>query len=68
MVLANLRRAERPGGYIYLTVEEIARADIERAYENLSARGLPVVQGEVVEGDVAGYHYYSGRHQAVAWF
>ena len=67
-VLANLHRAVRPGGCIYLTVEEISQADIEHAYENLSARGLPVVRGEVIEGDVAGYHYYPGRQQAIAWF
>jgi hypothetical protein len=27
-----------------------------------------VVWGEVVEGDVAGYHYYPTREQVVAWF
>jgi len=29
--------------------------------------GLPAVRGELVEGDAAGYHYYPGRPQAVAW-
>jgi hypothetical protein len=28
---------------------------------------LPIVRGEVIEGDVAGYHYYPGRSQALAW-
>ena len=41
---------------------------IEQAFESLSARGLPAVRGEIVEGDVAGYHYYPGREQAVGWF
>ena len=67
-VLANLHRAVRPGSCIYLTVEEISQADIDHAYKNLSARGLPVVRGEVIEGDVAGYHYYPGRQQTIAWF
>ncbi len=67
-VLANLRRAVRPGGLMYLTVEELDLAEIEQAFESLSARRLPAVRGEVIEGDVAGYHYYPGREQAVEWF
>ncbi len=68
LVLANLHRALRPGGVIYLTVEEVDQSDVDRAFEGLSARGLPAVRGEIVEGDVAGYHYYPGREQAVEWF
>jgi hypothetical protein len=67
-VLANLHRAVRPGGVMYLTVEEARQSKIDQAYESLSARGLPVVRGETVEGDVAGYHYYPGREQVVHWF
>jgi hypothetical protein len=52
----------------YLTVEEVEQADIDQAFQGLSARGLPAVRGEIVEGDVAGYHYYPGREQAVEWF
>ena len=37
------------------------------AFERLCARGLSAVRGELVEGDVAGYHYYPGRDQAVEW-
>src|SRR5207302_11297180 len=59
--------AVRPGGVMYLTVEEARQAKIDQAYESLSARGLPVVRGETVEGDVAGYHYYPGRDQVVQW-
>jgi ubiquinone/menaquinone biosynthesis C-methylase UbiE len=68
VVLANLHRAVRPGGVMYLTVEEVQQADIDQAFQSLSARGLPAVRGEIVEGDVAGYHYYPGREQAVEWF
>jgi len=66
-VLANLHRAVRPGGHLYLTVEEAEQREIEQAFEGLSARGLPAVRGEVTEGDVAGYHYYPGRDRAVGW-
>jgi hypothetical protein len=31
------------------------------AFDAMAARGLPAVHGEVVEGNVAGYHYYPGR-------
>jgi ubiquinone/menaquinone biosynthesis C-methylase UbiE len=68
LVLANLHRALRPGGVLYLTVEEVEQAEIDQAFQDLSARGLPAVRGEIVEGDVAGYHYYPGRDQAVGWF
>lgn len=44
------------------------RRDANKAFESLSARGLPAVRGEIVEGGVAGYHYYPGREQAVGWF
>jgi len=68
LVLANLHRVVRPGGVMYLTVEEVEQAEIDRAFRSLSARGLPAVPGEIVEGDVAGYHYYPGREQAAEWF
>ena len=68
VVLANLHHAVRPGGVIYLTVEEVEQAKIDQAFHSLSARGLPAVRGEIVEGDVAGYHYYPGRDQAIEWF
>jgi SAM-dependent methyltransferase len=66
-VLANLRRAVRAGGYLYLTVEEVPETDLDEAFAELSARRLPVVRGEVIEGDVAGYHFYPGRDQVVRW-
>ena len=67
LVLANLRRAVRPGGSLYLTVEEVAELVIEEAFLTLTRRGQPVVRGEVVDGDVAGYHYYPGRAQVADW-
>jgi 2-polyprenyl-3-methyl-5-hydroxy-6-metoxy-1,4-benzoquinol methylase len=69
LVLANLHRAVRPDGILYLTVEEVEQAKIDQAFQRLSARGLPAVRGEIVEGgEVADYHYYPGRDQAVGWF
>jgi SAM-dependent methyltransferase len=67
-VLANLHRAARPGGLVYVTVHELPRHHIERAFESLSARGLPAVRGELAEPDAPGYHYCPGRDQAVGWF
>jgi cyclopropane fatty-acyl-phospholipid synthase-like methyltransferase len=68
LVLANLRRAVHAGGHLYLTVEDIDDADIDAAYADGMAAGLPVVRGEVIEGDVAGYHFYPGRAQVLRWF
>ena len=69
LVLANLHRAVRPDGVMYLTVEEVDHSRIEQALASLSARGLPAVPGEIVDGEeVAGYHYYPGQQQAVEWF
>jgi SAM-dependent methyltransferase len=67
LVLANLRRAARPGGLVYLTVEEVAEPVVEEAFLTLTQRGQPAVRGEVVDGDVAGYHYYPGRAQVTDW-
>jgi SAM-dependent methyltransferase len=67
LVLANLARAVRPGGYLYLTVEEIPEPEIDAAFVELTERGLPAVRGEVIEGDVAGYHFYPGRIRVRRW-
>jgi SAM-dependent methyltransferase len=68
LVLANLHRAVRPGGFLYLTVEEADASTIDAAFEALARQGLPAVRGEVIEGDVAGYHYYPGRDRVLDWF
>jgi ubiquinone/menaquinone biosynthesis C-methylase UbiE len=67
VVLANLHRAVRPGGHLYMTVEETEQTAIEAALVDAQARGLPAVLGEVTEGDVAGYHYYPSRTQVATW-
>jgi SAM-dependent methyltransferase len=67
VVLANLHRAVRPGGHLYLTVETQDDQAIDEAFADNTAKGLPAVRGEIVEGDTAGYHYYPGRDQVVRW-
>jgi SAM-dependent methyltransferase len=68
VVLANLHRTVRPGGHLYLTVEEIDQAEIDAAFADAQRLGWPMVHGEVVEGDTAGYHYYPGRDRVMRWF
>ena len=65
-VVANLRRALRPGGQLYLTVEEVDDQELERALADATAQGLPVVRGELTERG-AGYHYYPSRGQVAGW-
>jgi cyclopropane fatty-acyl-phospholipid synthase-like methyltransferase len=67
LVLANLRNAMRADGLLYLTVEEVAESEIDEAFDVLIRRGIPAVRGEIVEGDVAGYHYYPGRDRVLDW-
>lgn len=67
-VLANLRRAAQPDGLMYLTVHELDRHHLDRAFASLAARGLPAVWGELSEPDTPGYYYCPGRDQAVEWF
>lgn len=62
-VLANLRRALRPGGHLYLTVEEVDRQELDRAFAEATVAGLPAVYGEDVGEGTGGYHYYPGREQ-----
>jgi SAM-dependent methyltransferase len=69
VVLERFRRALRPGGWLYLTVE-LARQDRVRAGNQAARRsGLPVVDGEVVWGEPdAHYHHYPSMQQVRAWF
>jgi SAM-dependent methyltransferase len=65
LVLASLHRAARPGALAYLTVEEEAEPVVEDAFAALTRRGLPAVRGEVIDGNVGGYHYYPRRDQVI---
>jgi SAM-dependent methyltransferase len=66
LVFSNLRRAVRPGGLIYLTIERIDPAEIATVYEEAKADGLPVVHGENIRRG-GGYHYYPTPDRVSAW-
>jgi SAM-dependent methyltransferase len=65
-VLANLHRAVRGSGPIYLTVEQIDLAEIESVFVEATAEGLPVVYGENVRRG-GGYHYYPTPDRVSTW-
>jgi SAM-dependent methyltransferase len=67
LVVGNLRRALRPAGHLYLTVEEVAPEDLERAYVEGSRAGAPIVHGEDVGDGTGGYHHYPPRDRVHAW-
>ena len=65
-VLANLHRAMKPDGMLYLTVEEHDQADVDAANADAVARGLPVVPGEILfHGN--DYHFVPTRQQVAEW-
>jgi hypothetical protein len=64
--LANLRRAVRPGGLVYLTIEQVSPAEIATVYEEAKADGLPVVHGENIRRG-GGYHYYPTPGRVSGW-
>ena len=66
LVLANLRRALRPGGHLYLTVELLDEQELERVFAEATASGLPVVRGEHTSPG-GGYHSYPPLDQVAAW-
>jgi SAM-dependent methyltransferase len=65
-VLANLHRAVRGGGLIYLTVEQIDAAELATVFAEARAEGLPVVDGENIRRG-GGYHYYPSRDRVSRW-
>jgi 2-polyprenyl-3-methyl-5-hydroxy-6-metoxy-1,4-benzoquinol methylase len=66
-VLENLARAVPPGEHVYLTLEQIDRREVEEAFTDATAAGLPVVLGEVIAGDTGGYHYYADSDRVSGW-
>jgi ubiquinone/menaquinone biosynthesis C-methylase UbiE len=67
LVLGNLRRAVRPGGHLYLTVEEIERDRRDAAFADAIASGSPAIEGEAATLFTGGYHYYPLREQVLGW-
>jgi hypothetical protein len=62
----RLDGAVRPGGLIYLTVEQIDPAEVSRVFAEARADGLPVVRGEHTRRG-GGYHYYPTEDQVAGW-
>jgi SAM-dependent methyltransferase len=67
-VLERFRRALRPGGWLYLTVERAPDDRVRASNQAARRRGLPVVDGEVVwEGPDGYYHHYPNTAQVRGW-
>ncbi len=54
-VVARFSRALKPGGVLYLTVEEVEEGEVRESYEQARAQGLPVVLGEMADKIDAAY-------------
>jgi len=68
VVLTRFRQALRPGGSFYLTVELTPEDQVRARNGEMRRRGLPVVDGEVIWGDVDGYyHFYPSMEQVRSW-
>jgi SAM-dependent methyltransferase len=63
-VLSRLRQAIRPGGPVYLTVEQ-PEEDLAETFAQALADGLPVVTGEYLKD--GGYHYYPAASLVENW-
>lgn len=67
LVVSNLHRALRPGGHLYLTVEEVDRKNLDHFLERAKVAGLPAVHGEDVGDQTGGYHFYPDRDRVRRW-
>jgi 2-polyprenyl-3-methyl-5-hydroxy-6-metoxy-1,4-benzoquinol methylase len=67
LVVGAFRRALRADGHAYMTIERIDASDIANAFETGTAHGQPMVYGEVIDGDTAGYHFYPDADRVQGW-
>ncbi|MGH2766089.1 MAG: class I SAM-dependent methyltransferase [Actinomycetota bacterium] len=68
-VLDGFRRALRPGGWLYLTVELAPEDRVGARNEEARRSGLPVVEGEVIWDDEPEgyYHHHPTMGRVRAW-
>jgi SAM-dependent methyltransferase len=67
-VLRRFRRALRPAGWLYLTVELVSDEEVGAANRRARESGLPVVDGEVIWEEPDGYyHFYPPITQVRRW-
>lgn len=64
-ILQNFHRALKPSGTFYFTVEIADEKDVELAFQQGQALGLPMIQGEWINTGV--YHYYPSMSQVRDW-
>jgi SAM-dependent methyltransferase len=69
VVLGRFRRALRPGGWLYLTVERVPDDRVREVNAETRRSGHPVVEGEVMwpEPEGALYHHYPTMERVRAW-
>jgi SAM-dependent methyltransferase len=66
LVLDGFRRALRPGGRLYLTVERVPDDRVRGGSEEARRSGLPAVDGEIIwEDDL--YHHYPSMDRVRSW-
>jgi SAM-dependent methyltransferase len=66
LVLDAFRRALRPGGRLYLTVERVPDDRVRGGSEEARRSGLPAVDGEIIwEDDL--YHHYPSMDRVRSW-
>ena len=69
VVLEGFRRALRPGGWLYLTVELVPAAAIRAGHDAAVRRGLPLIDdGEAIWDEPDWYyHFYPAMDRVRAW-
>ncbi len=64
-VLERFRRALRPGGWLYLTVELAPEDRVRAANQAARLSGLPVMDGEVIWEEPDGYYHHDPSMEQV---
>jgi SAM-dependent methyltransferase len=68
VVVDGFRRALRPGGWLYLTVELMPEERVREMTEEGRATGHPLIDGEVMVDEPDGYyHHYPGMDRVRTW-